>query len=144
MWTCSKCGREFKRKDQAHSCRLVSKKSLFEKRPVHLKQLYEKIVKEIKKFGKYREENLPPDVIFFKTVSTFLAVKVKKDHLTVSFFLEKAEDVPPVSRFLQISKCRVVHRVPIDQPEDINKQLINWMKRSYNLISYKKNQKLPA
>jgi predicted transport protein len=137
MWNCPKCGREFKRKDQAHSCKLVSKKSLFEKRAVHLKQLYERIVKEIKKFGKYREENLPPDVIFFKTDSTFLAVKVKKDHLTVSFFLEKAEDVPPVSKFLQVSKYRVVHRVPIDQPEDINQQLISWIKRSYKLITEK-------
>ena len=137
MWTCPKCGRSFKRKDQAHSCRLVSKKSLFEKRPVHLKQLYERIVKEIKKFGKYREENLPPDVIFFKTDSTFLVVKVKKDYLTVSFFLEKAEDVPPVSKFLQVSKYRVVHRVPIDQPEEINKQLVSWMKRSYKLITEK-------
>ena len=99
-----------------------------------MKKLYEKIVKEVKKFGEYREETVQPDVIFFKTKSSFLAVKVKKDHLDIEFFLEKLEDVPPVSKYLQTSKHRVAHLVPIDRPEDINPQLINWIKRSYNLV----------
>ncbi len=105
------------------------------KRPAGLKKLYEKIVKEVKKFGEYREETLPPDTIFFKTKSTFLGIKVKKDQLHVEFFLDHLENVPPVSKYLQTSKHRVAHLVPVDQPENINKQLINWIKESYQLIS---------
>jgi Domain of unknown function (DUF5655) len=135
MWTCPKCKRSFKRKDQQHSCTLISKESLFAKRPAELKKLYDKIVKEVKKMGEYREETVPPDLIFFKTKSTFLGIKVKKDQLHVEFFLDHLEDLLPVSKYLQISKHRVVHLVPVDQPEDINKQLINWIKRSYRLIS---------
>jgi hypothetical protein len=134
MWTCPKCKRTFKRKDQQHSCTLISKESLFEKRPPELKKLYEKIVKEVKKLGDYREETVQPDVIFFKTKSSFLAVKVKKDHLEIEFFLEKLENVPPISKYLQTSKHRVAHLVPIDRPEDINQQLISWIKRSYDLV----------
>ena len=135
MWVCPVCRRSFKRKEQSHSCRLISKESLFERRPPELKRIYKKIVSEVKKFGDYREETLPPDVIFFKTKSTFLGVKAKKDHLEIEFFLEKLENMPPVAKYLQTSKHRVVHLVPVDQPEDINKQLVNWMKRSYHLIS---------
>ena len=77
MWTCPKCKRTFKRKDQWHSCTLISKDSVFDKRPQELKKLYDKIVKEVNKFGKYRTETIKPDVIFFKSKTTFLAIKVK-------------------------------------------------------------------
>ena len=137
MWTCPKCKRRFKRKNQQHSCTLISSDSLFDKRGPSLKKIYDKIVKEVTKLGKYREEAVKPDVIFFKTKSTFLGVKVKKDHLEVEFFLEKLEDVPPVSKYLQTSKNRVVHLVPIDQLKDINPQLIDWIKRSYILVNAK-------
>jgi predicted transport protein len=135
MWTCPKCGRTFKRKDQQHACTLISKENLFAKRPPELKDLYIKIVKEVKKFGDYREETVNPDVIFFKTKSTFLAVKVKRDHLDIEFFLDHLEDVPPVSKYLQTSKHRVAHVVPIDRSEEINEQLIRWIKNSYELVS---------
>ena len=134
MWTCPKCKRSFKRKDQQHTCNLISKEQLFAKRPADLKKLYDQIVKVVRKFGEHREETVKPDVIFFKTKSTFLAVKVKKDHLDIEFFLDHLEDQPPVSKFLQTSKHRVAHLVPIDDPEDINQQLIGWMKSSYELI----------
>jgi len=135
MWVCPKCNRRFKRKDQQHSCILITKESLFEKRPPELKKLFERLVKEVKKFSEYREETVRPDVIFFKTKSTFLGIKVKKDHLEVEFFLDHLENIPPVSKYLQTSKHRVVHLVPIDQPENINKQLIGWIKASYELIN---------
>lgn len=135
MWTCPKCKRSFKRRDQQHSCTLITKESLFTKRPPELKKLFDKIEKIVKSFGESRQETVRPDVIFFKTKSTFLAVKVKKDHLEVEFFLDHPEDIPPVSKYLQISKHRVAHVVPVDRPEDINQQLINWMKNSHGLIS---------
>ena len=135
MWTCPKCGRTFKRKDQQHTCTLISKDNLFVNRPPRLKELYERIVKRVMKFGDYREETVNPNVIFFKTKSTFLAIKVKKDHLEIEFFLDHLENVPPVSKYLQTSKHRVAHVVRIDSEEEINEQMIEWMKTSYMLVS---------
>jgi predicted transport protein len=113
---------------------LISKEVLFARRPVELKHLYDKVVKQLKRLGEYREETVKPDVIFFKTRSTFLAVKVKKDHLDIEFFLDHLEDVPPVSKYLRTSKNRVAHVVPIDRAENINEQLIDWIKSSYLLV----------
>lgn len=64
-----------------------------------------------------------------------MAIKVKKDHLDVEFFLDHLENVPPVSKYLQTSKHRVAHIVPIDSPNDINLQLKKWLRESYRLIS---------
>jgi predicted transport protein len=134
MWTCPRCKRTFKRKDQQHSCTLIGKESLFEKRPVEMKKLFDQIEKIINKFGESRQETVKPDTIFFKTKSTFLAIKVKKDHLEVEFFLDHIENAPPVSKYLQTSKHRVAHVVPVDNPGDISQQLVKWMKNSYELI----------
>ena len=135
MWTCKKCGRSFRNTNQPHTCKLISKNDLFVKRPAHLKKLYQQVEAVVKTFGAFREEAILPDVIFFKTKSTFMAVKMKKDHLDIEFFLDHVEDAPPVSKYLQTSKHRVAHLVPIDEEKDINPQLKKWMKESYLLIA---------
>ncbi len=86
-------------------------------------------------FGKFREEAVLPDVIFFKTKSTFLAVKVKKAWLDIEFFLDHLEDEAPVKKYLKTSKHRFAHLVSIDGKEDIDQQLIDWIKASYDLIT---------
>jgi hypothetical protein len=135
MWVCPNCSRRFRNANQNHTCHLISKDDLFIKRPAHLKSLYEKIIDVVQRFGNFREETVMPDVIFFKTKSTFMAVKVKKDHLDIEFFLDHLENIPPVSKYLQTSKHRVAHVVPIDNEEDIDPQLMRWMKHSYDLIT---------
>ncbi len=134
MWTCPNCGRKFRNAHQNHSCRLISKDGLFEKKAPELKKIYQKILTIVSKFGKFREETIPPDTIFFKTISTFLAVKLKKAHLEVEFFLDHHKDGPSISEFLQTSKHRFAHVVPVDGVADINKQLIAWMKSSYDPV----------
>jgi len=113
---------------------LISKEDLFAKRPEAFRKLYEQIVKEVKKMGVYREETVPPDVIFFKTVSTFLAIKVKSKNLEVEFFLDHHEEHPSVSKWLQTSKHRFAHVVPVDKMEDISKELIGWIGASFLLV----------
>lgn len=134
MWTCPDCKRKFRNTNQNHSCILISKDDLFAKRPAILKTLYAKIAASVKNLGDYREETVLPDVIFFKTKSTFLAVKVKKDHLEIEFFSDHHEDDPSIAKWLQTSKNRFVHVVKIDSEEDITTQLTEWIKRSYHLV----------
>ena len=140
MWTCPRCGREFKNKNQAHSCKRIDREQLFDKRPPKLKTIYKKIVSFVKTLGEFKEETVPPDVIFFKTISTFLGVKVKATHLEVEFFLDHHENNPVVSKFLQTSAYRFAHVVPIDDLDEIDTQLKNWIKHSYQLVLAKKTR----
>jgi predicted transport protein len=114
---------------------LVSKESFFAKRPPELKRLFDTIVKEVKKFGDFREEAVKPDTVFFKAKSTFMAIKVKKDHLVVEYFLDHLEDVPPVFKYLQTSKNRVAHLVAVDRKENITPWLVSNLKFSYGLVN---------
>lgn len=134
MWTCPKCKRSFRNTNQSHSCVPVSKKDFVTGAPVTLKKLYEKIIDEVKQLGSYREEVVTPGVIYFKTKSSFLAVKVKKTCLEVEFFLDHQEDDPSIAKWLQSSKHRFAHTVKIDSEQDITMQLTGWIRQSYHLI----------
>jgi hypothetical protein len=134
MWSCPKCKRSFRSTNQSHSCVPVSKNDLFADRPAVLKKLYDKIVVEVKKLGDYREEPVSPRVIYFKTKSTFLAVKVKKTYLEVEFFLNYHADDPSIASWLQTSRHRFVHIMKLDNEKDITTQLTEWIKHSYHLI----------
>jgi len=134
MWTCPKCKRSFRNTNQSHSCVPVSKKDFFAGRLELLKTLYDKIILEVKQLGSYREEVVTPGVIYFKTKSTFLAVKLKKTYLEVEFFLDHHEDDPSIASWLQTSKQRFAHVVKVDGEQDITRQLAGWIKHSYHLI----------
>jgi hypothetical protein len=64
MWSCPHCGRSFKRKNQQHSCGLVSKEDLFAKRPPALKVLYQMIRDYVTTLGPFHEEAHTPDIIY--------------------------------------------------------------------------------
>lgn len=134
MWICSTCHRQFRNTNQSHTCVLVDKETFFLNRPPHFRDLYEIIKNYVLTLGVFREEAVLPDVIFYKTKSTFLAIKVKKNWLDIEFFLDHLDDIPPVKKYLQTSKRRYAHLVSIDGKEDINQQLLDWIKASYELI----------
>lgn len=134
MWTCPKCNRIFRNTNQQHTCQLVTVETIFANRPPFLQTIYQRILEIIDTFGYYRIEPIPFDVIRLKTKSTFVSIKRKKDHLEISFYLDHLEDVPPIAKYLQMSKNRVVHVVPVDGVEDIDTQLIDWIRSSYELI----------
>ncbi len=134
MWACPECTRQFKNTNQVHGCYKISIESLLDKRSSKIQSLYHHLHNELK-LPKYRREAVPPDVIFYKTKSTFLAIKLKTKWIEVEFFLDYFLDIPIIKKSLQTSKRRYVYVIAIDEPADVNEELIEWINYSYKLIS---------
>ena len=141
MWTCRVCNRVFKRRGQPHSCKLVSSADFFDRRPPVFQKLYFIIINSLQLLGPYSEEAIPPDRIFFKSGSTFLGLRLKKNYMEVEFFLDHREEEPSISKFLQTSKNRYAHVVPVSQEEDLSPAVLAWIRESYFLISKKELNK---
>ncbi len=135
MWKCPSCQRKFKNEFQNHSCTLLTEKDLFNNRPVALKNLYDHVLKEVRKFAEFRIEIVPPDVAFLKTESTFMAIKVKKRWLDIQFFLDYLESHELIKKFQKTSNRRYTYIVSIDDFDQFDEQLINWCRSSYELIT---------
>ena len=132
MWKCPKCGRQFKHKISDHSCVKVNVKTHFTGKSSNVKIVYEKLLKEIKKFGTV---NVSPVTgsIMLKNVSTFLGVRVSKGWLDIDFFLPEETHDFPIHKTMRYSKSKTVHYVRLENLKEVDKQLIRWLKISYDM-----------
>ena len=75
--------------------------------------------------------------IYFVDKNRFLALKPQKTGLILEFILDRSEDIFPVIKIIQISKKQFVHRLKLEDIDDINDQIIAWIKEA----CYLKNDK---
>lgn len=71
--------------------------------------------------------------IIFSAKSTFLAVKPKKNWLDLEFILDYEADEFPVFKIIRAGKSRYVHFIRISTPENIDRQLMDWIRQAYAL-----------
>lgn len=129
MWTCPKCNREFRNRNQDHSCGDFSIEKVFEKYS-EIFPLFQLVRDEILKFGEVRIYPVK-NAVMFAVYSTFLAVKPHKKYLVLEFTSKQKHTEFPIEKSVRISKSRFFHIVKIDSHDNIDKQLINWLKEAY-------------
>ena len=135
MWTCPNCKRQFRNRNQVHGCHNLKVEDLLLKRSKIINQLYHSLNEYISSLSKIRLEAVPPDVVFYKTETTFLALKLKTKWIDIEFFLNHHDDHPLVKKWLQTSKNRFVHIVSIDSMDEIDDQIKKWIRLSHQLIT---------
>lgn len=133
MWICPKCKRNFRSTNQWHSCKTIDAVDHFKNKPPVIKAIYDKLIATVNKIGPVTI-NAVKSAIFLKTKSTYIEIKPKKEYVLIAFFLDKEVKEFPISRVVQLSKNRFAHVIHLQNPTDINKQVIVWLKESYKLI----------
>lgn len=130
MWTCSTCGRIFKRKGQQHSCKKVSLEKHFENKEL-VKTLFDTLVERIiKKVGECKVVSIPCCIHLFGKYD-FLAALPKKDRLEVRFALDRELKGSRVKTTVPISSKVYKNVLDISSLEEIDAELIGWLKKSY-------------
>jgi len=134
MWTCSKCGRIFKKARQPHSCKKVPLGRHFEDKE-KAKQLFDYLVKQInKKIGKTKIISIPCCVHLFGKYD-FLAALPKKDRLEIRFALDRKLDSPRLKQGVQMPSKVFKNCFDISSKEELDSEFIDWLKQSYHLKS---------
>jgi len=132
-WICPECKKEFRNKNQAHSCARVDLEHHLKNKSPQVRAAFDRLMRELRKFG---EITLNPvkTSIQVKTVSTFLSIRLKKMSIEIEFQLEGEIKEPPVYKNFRISRNRVLHFAVLNSPEDVNAKLMNLLKKSYELV----------
>lgn len=133
-WICPECDRPFKHENQSHSCVKINPDSLFENKSPVVKKIYGCILYEVKKFGKEIQITAARNAIFAKAPSTFAAFKPKKNSLSIEFLLREEVNEFPVEKTFRISKNRVAHFVRVEKVEEVDRQLLNWLRQAYETV----------
>jgi hypothetical protein len=137
LWTCPKCGRQFERQGQVHSCRAFPLEQHFEGKPEG-KKLYEIFKRAVtKQLGTFKIESLEC-CIHFVSKFTFAAVKILKDKIRVDFSLSRKIRDKRISNVVQMSAHRFLYVIDILNADDIDEVLMEWIKEAHEKKSGKK------
>ena len=131
-WTCPKCKRVFQKKNQGHSCTVYPVEKHLKNKD-YAKKLYSELKKIIrKKIGNFKIESLPC-CIHFVSSYTFAAVYALKNKIRIHFTLDYKLDSSRIDKFNQMSAKRYLYSIDIEKEDEIDKELISWLKKAYNL-----------
>lgn len=133
-WTCPECERVFARNKQAHSCESYPLDPLFFKSAKGVRELYDLLLARIKVFGPI-DIRVGPYNVSVRNLSTFMSIMPERDHLTIVFLRSELLDEFPIYQSHKQSSKRWANYVKIESPEEINHQLIAWLKDAYEITS---------
>lgn len=131
-WTCPNCKHTFKNTKQGHSCVVKNLVEHFINKDPSVRATYDRLASTLKTFGNFQISPVI-NAILFSSESTFLAVKPKSKWLDLEFVLDYQADEFPIHKMVQVSKTRYAHFVRIQNPEEVDEQLIGWIKKAYEL-----------
>ena len=117
---------------QGHSCVVKSLDEHFINKEPGVRATYDRLESTLKTFGDFQVSPVI-NAILFSAESTFLAIKPKSKWLELEFVLDYQADEFPIHKTIQVSKTRYAHFVRIQNPKEVDEQLIRWIKKAYEL-----------
>ena len=133
LWTCPKCKRQFEKRNQVHSCNLYPLDKHFKGKEKIARPLYDKLIEQVEKnIGFFKVESLPC-CIHFVSNYTFAAVYALKNQVRVHFTLNHELENLRIKKSSQMSKNKYLHSLDIEKSDEVDEELISWLRQAYNL-----------
>lgn len=134
-WACPTCARQFGRRNQTHECSpAMSLEEYFSTGPQREEPIFRAVMLHLDTVGPVHVE--PVSVgIFLKRSRTFAELRPKQRWEALSFVLSRTVDSPQIARRMEASAQRVFHVVNLRGPEDVDRNVCDWLTECYLLSS---------
>jgi hypothetical protein len=96
------------------------------------REIYDRLLAAVRKFGPVHEEPKKTSIHLSRS-SAFAGVQVRKAHLILTIKADRPFDSPRVFKCEQTSASRFHHEVKLSVPDDVDKELIGWLRAGYEL-----------
>jgi hypothetical protein len=117
LWTCPRCLRQFKNRNQAHSCGQFTVQQLLDDKPQEVVELY--VVAPTK------------TRVLYKVRTVFASVAVSKNWLDVVFVLGRRLKHRRIKK-AQEEYPGIVHFLRIEKEEELDADLTSWLQEAYD------------
>jgi hypothetical protein len=107
---------------------------LFDQSDPAVRATYERLLIRVRRIGPVVAEQNRSS-IHLKSRAAFAGVHPLKSRLELSIVSDVPITDPRVTKRERISASRYQNIVPISSPHDIDAQLLEWLKRAYELVS---------
>ena len=133
LWTCPKCKQKFVTKNLSHSCTQLTVDEFFKGKNPELKKLYYKYVKFVKQCGPIYI-NINKTRISFQGKMRFCGVSsVLQNELKIVFLLTREIVNQRIIRIEFYPPVYYVHYLKINSENNLDKELLCWLKESYKI-----------
>ena len=134
-WVCPRCGRHFKNPNQSHSCVKVSVDDHFGGRPPGRRATFDRLLEALRRFGPLNVDAVKTS-ISFGARAHFAGVQVQRGALKLEFFLDRALSGGRIERVYPLGPTGLFcHVVKLRDPEEVDDELADWLRRAYGLKS---------
>jgi Domain of unknown function (DUF5655) len=130
LWTCPRCRRPFKNRNQAHSCGQFSVEQLLDGKQQEIVELYERLADLVHRCGEVVVAPTKTRVLF-KVRTVFASVAVSKNWLDVVFVLGRRLKHRRIKK-AQEEYPGIVHFLRIETAEDVDDDLARWLQEAYD------------
>jgi hypothetical protein len=95
-------------------------------------KLYEQLIRSLKKLGPFQIEN-KKTCVHLARKSAFAGVHPRKQHLLITIKTAKPLDSERVVKSEQVSKSRWHQDIKLTSKDEIDSELLAWMREAYEL-----------
>ncbi|MBP6391141.1 MAG: hypothetical protein KA175_03900 [Flavobacteriales bacterium] len=95
-------------------------------------RIYEKLLNELNKFGPVRIEPKKTSIHLANHFG-FAGVYTRSNYMNLEFHLDKRIQSKRIQKVEQASANRYHHVVKLNEPAEVDKELLGWLKRAYDL-----------
>ncbi len=103
-----------------------------EDKDIVVTQIYERLIKELQKFGKLKIEPKKTSIHLGNRFG-FAGVYTRKNYINLEVHLNYKLTSNRVSKVEQATTNRYHHTFKIANEQDIDEELLNWLKQAYEL-----------
>jgi hypothetical protein len=129
-WTCPRCRRLFKNRNQAHSCGRFTVEQHLDGKPAEVVELYERLAEMVLRLGKVVVAPTMTRVLF-KVRTVFATVAVAGNWLDLVLVLGRRVKSPRIKK-AQEEYPGMVHFLRIEKMEELDQELAGWLQEAYD------------
>lgn len=104
----------------------------FENKSAVVREIYDGLIKKVESFGKFHEEPHKTSIHLLNQTA-FAGVATRKDSLLLTIKIDHPIESLRVTKTEQVSRNRFHLLVRLEAPEEIDAELLKWLKDAYNL-----------
>ena len=130
LWTCPRCGNEFVNKNQYHSCNHYTLASLFDGKPDHIKDLFDRFRNMVEACGPVKVLAYRDRVGFMVRVR-FAAAVPKTKWLDIGFWLTRRVEDARFHKIETLYPNTHVHLLRVTELGQLDDQVAEWVKEAY-------------
>jgi hypothetical protein len=94
--------------------------------------IYNRLLEELRLLGSFQEEPKKTSIHLVRTAG-FAGVHPRKSYLYLDLRIDRRIDSPRIARAEQVSKNRYHNEVKLTSADQVDKELLGWIKEAYEL-----------